>query len=131
MSQPKTTSQKPKPPSTAEKNLSRCRYLPRSTPSMSETATFTLPTPDLRMTSTMSPASRSCPASRAPLRDFFMHFPRLAVEGSLSGVAETSYERWVQLHAMKTTYRGSCHCGRVRFEVSADLDHVRVCDCSI
>jgi hypothetical protein len=30
-----------------------------------------------------------------------------------------------------TTYRGSCHCGRVRFEVDADIDHVRVCDCSI
>jgi hypothetical protein len=29
------------------------------------------------------------------------------------------------------TYAGSCHCGRVRFEVQADLDHVRVCDCSI
>jgi len=28
-------------------------------------------------------------------------------------------------------YSGSCHCGRVRFEVEADLDHVRVCDCSI
>ena len=32
---------------------------------------------------------------------------------------------------MKTTYRGSCHCGRVRFEVDADIDHVRVCDCSV
>lgn len=32
---------------------------------------------------------------------------------------------------MKQTYKGSCHCGRVRFEVDADLDHVRVCDCSI
>src|SRR6185369_8622856 len=35
------------------------------------------------------------------------------------------------LYAMKTTYRGSCHCGKVKFEVDADLDHVRVCDCSI
>jgi hypothetical protein len=32
---------------------------------------------------------------------------------------------------MNKTYQGSCHCGRVRFEVDADLDHVRVCDCSI
>jgi hypothetical protein len=30
-----------------------------------------------------------------------------------------------------TTYTGSCHCGRVRFEVDADIDHVRSCDCSI
>jgi len=29
------------------------------------------------------------------------------------------------------SYRGSCHCGRVRFEVDLDLDHVRSCDCSI
>jgi hypothetical protein len=32
---------------------------------------------------------------------------------------------------MPTIYRGSCHCGQVRFEVTAELDHVRVCDCSI
>lgn len=32
---------------------------------------------------------------------------------------------------MKRTYAGSCHCGRFRFEVSADITHVRVCDCSI
>lgn len=32
---------------------------------------------------------------------------------------------------MKTTYRGACHCGKVRFEVDADIDHVRICDCSI
>lgn len=28
-------------------------------------------------------------------------------------------------------YFGSCHCGRVRFKVETELDHVRVCDCSI
>jgi hypothetical protein len=32
---------------------------------------------------------------------------------------------------MKETYRGSCHCGKVKFEVDADIDHVRACDCSI
>jgi len=32
---------------------------------------------------------------------------------------------------MKKTYRGSCHCGKIRFEVDAEIDHVRVCDCSI
>ena len=30
-----------------------------------------------------------------------------------------------------TRYRGSCHCGAVRFEIDAEIDHVRVCDCSI
>jgi hypothetical protein len=29
------------------------------------------------------------------------------------------------------TYRGSCHCGKIKFEVDAEIDHVRVCDCSI
>lgn len=29
------------------------------------------------------------------------------------------------------TYVGSCHCGAVRFEVETDIDHVRMCDCSI
>jgi hypothetical protein len=32
---------------------------------------------------------------------------------------------------MIQTYAGSCHCRRTRFEVDLDLDHVRVCDCSI
>lgn len=29
------------------------------------------------------------------------------------------------------TYRGSCHCGDVRFEIDADIDHARDCDCSL
>ena len=29
------------------------------------------------------------------------------------------------------TYSGSCHCGHVRFEIDAQIDHVRSCDCSI
>ena len=33
--------------------------------------------------------------------------------------------------AVLTTYHGSCHCGAVRFEIDAQLDHVRVCDCSL
>ncbi len=32
---------------------------------------------------------------------------------------------------MRRIWRGSCHCGRVRFEVDADIDHVRVCNCSV
>ena len=32
---------------------------------------------------------------------------------------------------MPHTYQGSCHCGRVTFEVRADLDHVIDCNCSI
>ena len=30
---------------------------------------------------------------------------------------------------MKKTYKGSCHCGKLSFEV--DMDHVRVCDCTV
>ena len=29
------------------------------------------------------------------------------------------------------TMQGGCHCGRVRFRVTADLDQVTVCNCSI
>ena len=29
------------------------------------------------------------------------------------------------------TYHGSCHCGRIRFEIEAKIDHVTVCNCSI
>jgi len=29
------------------------------------------------------------------------------------------------------TYHGSCHCGRVRFEIEADITRVTRCNCSI
>ena len=32
---------------------------------------------------------------------------------------------------MEHCYQGACHCGRVKFEITADIDHVRICDCSI
>ena len=30
-----------------------------------------------------------------------------------------------------TIYAGSCHCGAISFEIEAEIDHVRVCDCSV
>lgn len=30
-----------------------------------------------------------------------------------------------------TIYNGSCHCGTISFEIEAEIDHVRVCDCSV
>jgi hypothetical protein len=32
---------------------------------------------------------------------------------------------------MSRTHEGGCHCGRVRFRVTADLDRVTNCNCSI
>ena len=32
---------------------------------------------------------------------------------------------------MGQTFEGGCHCGRVRFRVTADLDGVTECNCSI
>ena len=32
---------------------------------------------------------------------------------------------------MKDSYKGSCHCGQVEFDVTLDLDKSVVCDCSI
>ena len=32
---------------------------------------------------------------------------------------------------MPTTYEGGCHCGRVRFRVTASLDRVTYCNCSL
>ncbi|KAA0892495.1 GFA family protein [Pusillimonas sp. ANT_WB101] len=32
---------------------------------------------------------------------------------------------------MTTTYRGSCHCGRIAFEVEGELTDATACNCSI
>nr|WP_086939380.1 GFA family protein [Thaumasiovibrio occultus] len=32
---------------------------------------------------------------------------------------------------MTAVYQGACHCGFVTFEVCTEIDHVRVCNCSI
>ncbi len=32
---------------------------------------------------------------------------------------------------IRKTHPGRCHCGAVRFEVDAAIDHVRACDCSV
>ena len=32
---------------------------------------------------------------------------------------------------MPATHEGGCHCGRVRFSVTADLDRVTYCNCTI
>jgi hypothetical protein len=32
---------------------------------------------------------------------------------------------------MAKTYKGSCHCGFIQFEIDSALDEVRSCDCSI
>jgi hypothetical protein len=32
---------------------------------------------------------------------------------------------------MKQNYDGCCHCGRIRFKTSLDLEEAIVCDCSI
>ncbi len=36
----------------------------------------------------------------------------------------------MELRPVKT-YRGSCHCGGIRFEVETDLSELTMCDCSM
>ena len=32
---------------------------------------------------------------------------------------------------MSDIHEGKCHCGNIRFEVTANIDHVRSCNCSV
>src|SRR5713101_6661407 len=36
-----------------------------------------------------------------------------------------------EMKVVERTYRGGCHCGRIRFEVRGALDRVSECNCSI
>src|SRR5215813_1178021 len=68
MSQPNTTSQKPKPPLTAEKNFSAETYLPRQMPSTSTAPTFALVIPfssNQRLRSARSSPDRRAPCLRS------------------------------------------------------------------
>jgi hypothetical protein len=44
--------------------------------------------------------------------------------------AAADAERVRQETEMLQTYKGSCHCGRVTFEVRANFKHVIDCNCS-
>jgi hypothetical protein len=50
---------------------------------------------------------------------------------AVTAVAPSTPEAGAASAGGLATYEGSCHCGAVRFEIDAELDHVRVCDCSI
>jgi len=39
--------------------------------------------------------------------------------------------RYPQAMSKMTTYSGSCHCGKVRFEVTAEVTRASSCNCSI
>jgi hypothetical protein len=39
--------------------------------------------------------------------------------------------RWLDQLDMEQIHQGNCHCGRVRFEVTADISEVTDCNCSI
>src|SRR5690606_26279494 len=54
----------------------------------------------------------------------------IGFRGAGIGAIET-FAVLVMVQAMKTTYQGSCHCGATQFEVDAELDHVRSCNCSV
>jgi hypothetical protein len=46
-------------------------------------------------------------------------------------VVRRSHQEPETIMADKKTYTGGCHCGEVRFEVTADISSVVSCNCSI
>jgi hypothetical protein len=55
--------------------------------------------------------------------------------GALAEQADRSYDEAANREEIEmadvTKYKGSCHCGKVRFEVQTDLASVISCNCSI
>lgn len=35
------------------------------------------------------------------------------------------------LYMTENVYEGSCHCGFILFSIHANIDHLRICDCSV
>jgi hypothetical protein len=56
----------------------------------------------------------------APWRTFAIH-------ATTGGVRETPEDKMSKSQA----YSGSCHCGKVRFEVTAEITKASACNCSI
>jgi hypothetical protein len=85
-SQPKTTSQKPRPPRATEANLSRLTYLPRRTPSRSTPAIFTWAAPFSSSQRSASPAGSAFPRTcfGARMDD------RRVTRAPVRGIAQTS-----------------------------------------
>jgi hypothetical protein len=54
-----------------------------------------------------------------------LHLPDLAVSGISASAAARRRSR------LLNTYRGGCHCGRIAFQVTADLGTVTDCNCSM
>ncbi len=53
------------------------------------------------------------------------------LESTLLNLLPLRYSIEIWMEQMMPTYQGKCHCGCNRFEIDAEIDHVRECDCSI
>mgnify|MGYP001565981368 CR=1 FL=1 len=53
------------------------------------------------------------------------------LESTLPNFLPLRYSIEISLEQIMPTYQGKCHCGSNRFEIDAEIGHVRECDCSI